>query len=44
MEPTAETLSWNLSPPDDLVSTEVLARIDGGAVAVSSVRKEALLS
>lgn len=43
MEPTAETLSWNLPPPDDLVSTEVLAGI-GGADAVSSLRKEALLS
>lgn len=44
MGPIAETLSRNLSPPDDLVSTEVLAGIDGAAVAVSSMRKEALLS
>lgn len=32
MEPTAETQSWNLSSPDGLVSTEVLAGIDGGAL------------
>lgn len=44
IEPTAGTPSLNSSPSDGIVSTEVFAGIDGGFVATSSVKRNALES